>query len=45
MRKFNYLRHKYGMRDDELSELTDEDQKKYEDAKVYSGVNETNGDE
>ena len=36
-KKFNFLREKYGMRESMLYELNLEDQKKYGNAKVYSG--------
>ena len=37
VKKFNYLKNKYGMRGGGLSDLCEDDQKKYEGAKVYSG--------
>ena len=36
MKKFKYLSEKYGMKDNMLYELSMDDQKKYENAKVYS---------
>ena len=37
MRKFDHLKAKFGMRDCGLDELCEEDQVKYEDARVFSG--------
>ena len=37
MRKLNHLRNKYGMRDSGLYELSEDDQKQYGSAKVYTG--------